>query len=734
MKALQISLVAVVAVCWAGLAFGDGFLVAPHPDEPVYDVYNVKYHRVSVEIEGQIARTTIDQVFENPGRREIEVVYLFPIPTGASISSFSMFVGDTELKGEILDKDEARKIYEDIVRQKKDPALLEYVGGGLIKTSVFPIPPGETRTNRVVYEEVLRRDGDLVEYIYPLNTEKFSKQNLEEVTVNVSIASTAPITNVFSPTHDVRIERFTDHRATATWTERNTKPDIDYRLYYSTSEREVGASVICYRPDPHGSGYFLLLASPKAELDEGAIVPKNLICVIDRSGSMNGEKIEQAKGALKFVINSLNADDRFALVSYSDSIDVMKPELLANTKENREAAVVYVENLSATGGTNIRDALVEALKLAASGDRPNIIIFLTDGLPTVGETDIGKIAEAVASANTLNARLFVFGFGYDVNAVLLDKLSSQNHGVSEYVRPQEDIEIKVSSFYAKVQNPVLTDVALEFDTLDVRDVFPTVLPDLFKGGQLVIAGRYTEGKKTSGEADKVTIRGKLQGEAAAFEYRLGFKTITDKTANNFVARIWASKKIGYLIDQMRVHGKSDEVVDEIVRLSKEFGIITEYTSFLVETDVELEEDDAVDMAKGAFDGSLRVTSGSHGVAQAQNVSAMQRSDQINLKNVYYDAEGRQVQYDTVRNVGAKAFYQREGFWVDAAFDKETQTPVEVEQFSKGFFELSQKLGRDNQYLSFASNIIVVLDGQAYKIAPAQPPDEEPPDEGASDAE
>jgi len=699
----------------------------------VYDVYNVKYHRVDVEIEGQIARTTIDQVFENPGSHELEVVYLFPIPTGASISSFSMFVGDTELKGEILDKDEARKIYEDIVRQKKDPALLEYVGGGLIKTSVFPIPPGETRTNRVVYEEVLRRDGDLVEYIYPLNTEKFSKQNLEEVTVNVSIASTAPITNVFSPTHDVRIERFTDHRATATWTERDTKPDIDYRLYYSTSEREVGASVICYRPDANELGYFLLLASPKAQLDEGTIVPKNLICVIDRSGSMNGEKVDQAKGALKFVVNSLNADDRFALVSYSDSIDVMEPELLANTKENREAALEYVENLSATGGTNIRDALVEALKLAASGDRPNIIIFLTDGLPTVGETDIGKIAEAVAAANTLNARLFVFGVGYDVNAVLLDKLSSQNHGVSDYVRPKEDIEIKVSSFYAKVQNPVMTDIAIDFGALGIKDMFPITLPDLFKGGQLVVAGRYTEPSKTA-PTHPVTIKGKLQGEDAAFKYELAFKHETDATANNFVARIWASRKIGYLIDQMRIHGKSDEVVDEIVRLSKEFGIITEYTSFLVETGVELEEEDAADMAKAAFGSSLGVTTGSHGVSQAQNVSTMQRSDQINLKNVYYDAEGRQVQYDTVRNVGAKAFYQREGSWVDAAFDKETQELIEIEQFSEEFFELSQKLGRDNQYLSFAGNVIVVLDGQAYKIVPADSPDKEPPVQDSPDEE
>ncbi len=711
MKTMRIVLFAVVAACCAGAAFGDGFLIAPRPDVPVYETYNVKYHRVNVEIKDQIARTTIDQVFENPGKRPIEVSYIFPIPAGASISSFSMFVGDTELKGTVLDKDEARKIYEEIVRQKKDPALLEYVGSGLIKTSVFPIPPGESRTNRMVYEEVLKRDGDLVEYVYPLNTEKFSKQNLEEVTVNVSLTSTAPIKNVFSPTHDVRVERFTDFRATATWTERGTKPDMDYKLYYSTSEHEVGASVICFRPDAGKPGYFLLLASPKAEIDESTIVPKNVICVLDRSGSMNSSgKIDQAKGALEFVVNSLNQDDRFALVSYNDSIDVMSAELKANTKENRDAALAYVEELRATGGTNIRDALLAALKLAQTGDRPNMIIFLTDGLPTVGERNVERIAESVAKANAANARLFVFGVGYDVNAVLLDKLSSQNHGISEYVRPKEDIEVKVSSFYAKVQNPVLTDVALDFGGLAVTDVLPTVLPDLFKGGQLVVAGRYREPMKAT-----VTIKGTLQNKDAAFGYPLEFKAETDATANNFVARLWASKKIGYLIDQMRVHGRSQELVDEIVRLSKEFGIITEYTSFLVEADEEMAPGAAVDMARGRFSRGLAVEGGGWGVAQAENAKAMQHGNQVNLKNVYYDASGKQVQYDMVQNIGAKAFYRRKGFWVDAAFDTETQKPIEVVQFSTEFFELSRKLGRDNQYLAFADNIIVNIGGQAYRI-------------------
>lgn len=714
MKALRIALIAAVVACCAGVAFGDGFLIVPGPEEPVYNVYSVKYHRVSVEITDQIARTTIEQVFENPNKRPIEVSYIFPIPSGASISSFSLFVGDTELKGTVLDKDEARKIYEEIVRQKRDPALLEYIGSGLIKTEVFPIPAGESRRNKLVYEEVLRRDGDLVEYVYPLNTEKFSRQNLEEVAINVSITSTAPIKSVFSPTHDVRVERPTEHTATASWSERETKPDIDYRLYYSTAASDVGASIICFRPDPNKPGYFLLLVSPKAEIDERTIVPKSIICVLDRSGSMSGEKFEQATASLKFVINSLNKDDKFALVAYSDSVSVLKAALLDNSKPNRDAALGYIDGLTANGGTNILEALQEALKLAEQGDRPNIIIFLTDGLPTVGETNIDRIAEGVLKANGVSARLFTFGVGYDVNAVLLDKLSSDNHGVSEYVRPKEDIEVKVSSFYAKVQSPVLTDVAIDYGDVLASDVLPTTLPDLFKGGQLVLAGRYGGPLKTT-----LVVKGRLRGKDAAFEYPVEFKAETDTLANNFVARIWASKKIGYLIDQMRVHGRSQEVVDEIVRLSKEFGIITEYTSFLVTEDRYIAPGEAVEKASGAFGRRLGEATGAGGVAQAENAQKMQRSDQMNLKNRYYDAEGNEIQYDLVRNIGAKAFYKREGYWVDATFDNETQKPVEIEQFSTEFFELSAKLGRDNQYLAFADNIIVNLDGQAYKIVEAK---------------
>jgi len=248
----------------------------------------------------------------------------------------------------------------------------------------------------------------------------------------------------------------------------------------------------------------------------------------------------------------------------------------------------------------------------------------------------------------------------------------------------------------------------------VNDLFPRALPDLFEGGQLVVAGRYRDAMQAT-----VVIKGKLQNKETAFEYPLEFKPETDATANNFVARIWASKKIGFLIDEMRVHGRNQELVDEIVRLSKEFGIITEYTSFLVETDEEIAPGAAVDMARGRFSGSLGEGGGSHGVAQAENLKQMQTKNQVNYTNKYYDATGNLVEYDRVQNIGSKAFYNRNGFWVDATFDAEKQQPVEIVQFSEEFFELIRKLGRDNQYLSFADNIVVNIESQAYRIVAAE---------------
>jgi Ca-activated chloride channel family protein len=282
-------------------ALADGIIIPePPPDVPIIDVpfLTIKYHRVNVTIDDQVATTHVDQVFVNEGRYEVEGTYIFPLPEGATISEFAMWVDGERIEGQVLERDEARRIYEDIVRRRRDPALLEYVGRDAFQASIYPIPPGGESRIELEYSEVLAMDNGLVEYVYPLNTEKFSPRPLEEVVVNVTLKSDEPLKAIYSPSHDVDIVRRGDYNATIGYEEYDVKPDRDFTLYYTVSAEDVGLNLLSYKPDRSGDGFFLLLAAPKVEVDSQRVIAKDVILVLDVSGSMEGEKIEQAREAL----------------------------------------------------------------------------------------------------------------------------------------------------------------------------------------------------------------------------------------------------------------------------------------------------------------------------------------------------------------------------------------------------------------------------------------------------
>ena len=304
----------------AAPALADGIIIPePLPPVPIVEVpyLTIKYHRVTVTIEDQVATTHVDQVFVNEGRHEVEGTYIFPLPEEAAISEFAMWVDGEKLEGQVLERDEARRIYEDIVRRRRDPALLEYVGRNAFQASIYPIPPGGERRIELEYSQVLDMDNGLVEYVYPLNTEKFSPRPLEEVTVNVTIRSNEPLKAIYSPSHDVDIVRRGDHNAVVGYEEYDVKPDRDFVLYYTVSPEDVGLNLLSYKPDGRGDGFFLLLAAPKVEIDTQQVIAKDVILVLDVSGSMRGEKIEQAKEALNFVLDNLHEEDRFNVIAFS---------------------------------------------------------------------------------------------------------------------------------------------------------------------------------------------------------------------------------------------------------------------------------------------------------------------------------------------------------------------------------------------------------------------------------
>jgi len=517
-----LALCAALVLTVSGGALADGMLFPverPHSTIVVPDqLFTVRYHHVDVAIEDQLCTTKVDQIFHNDAGVDREAIYVFPMPEGSAITKFSMYAGEEEIVGKILSKSEARSIYESIVRQRKDPALLEYIDRNTFRASVYPVPANGDKRIRLNYAEVASKSGSTYCYTYPLSTERFSARPLEDCRVKIKIKSKRPITNIYSPTHTIRIDRDGDYTATVFWEEKETKPDTDMVLYYSVSSDDIGIDLVAHR-DPStssgrgGKGFYMILASPRIEVDKSKILPKNVVFVLDRTGSMAGEKIDQAKAALRFCLNNLRDNDQFNLIFFNESPDALFAELEKPTAERRKKALDAIDELDATGGTNINEALAKALaQFHQYGQTRNYIVFLTDGLPTVGVTKIEAVMENARLRNENKVKVFAFGVGYDVNVHLLDKFAEQSKGDADYVRPKEDIEVKVSSFFSKVSDPLLADVELSISGVKTMDAFPSgELPDIFKGSQLIVFGRYDG----SGEV-KVELSGVTNGSRKTF--------------------------------------------------------------------------------------------------------------------------------------------------------------------------------------------------------------------------
>ncbi|MCP2604714.1 VIT and VWA domain-containing protein [Candidatus Aminicenantes bacterium AH-873-B07] len=672
--------------------FADGFII-PRPVPGVrIPPLTVKYHRVSVEIINQIAKTSIDQVFINNYSRDIEGIFIFPLPEKAAISEFSMYIGDEKIEGEILDKEKARRIYEDIVRKLKDPALLEYVGRNMFRARIYPIPAHGEKRIRLIYSEILKAEKNLVRYVYSLNTERFSLHPIKEVTISVKIKSKFPLTNIYSPSHKVSIRRKGEDKARVSFEGKNIKPDKDFVLYYSVSHDKVGLSFINF--EGTDENYFMLLASPSYVSKKEKLLNKNLIFVIDSSGSMSGKKIKQAKEAVCFVINHLNEKDKFSLIDFDDGVSLFSSKLLIANSINKEKALQFVNEIDASGGTNINEALLEALKVTESNGRPNYILFLTDGLPTTGVTHIGDILRNVKNANQFRARVFVFGVGYDVNTELLDKISSQNYGTSIYVDENENLELAISNYYEKISSPLLSNLKVNFKGIKTKQVYPRMLPDLFKGSQLILIGKY----KGSGPVTVV-----LSGEVRKKEKKFVLKNqkLLKENTYNFLPRLWATRRIGYLLEEIRLHGENKELIDEVKRLGIKYGIITPYTSFLVTEKEKQSIDLAAPEAEEAFFARKVTGEGAIKIAKA-------------TKKLKFEAQMPHFVFQRIRYKADKTFYLKNGYWVDS--DYKEGTPVKEIQFnSKEYFRLLSEKPGIAKYLSIAMKVIVNYEGVNYKI-------------------
>ena len=705
---LTLASILVLAFVFPAPAAADGIIIPePPPDRRLTwrDVpLTVKYHRVEVVIADQVATTKVDQVFVNDAAYAVEGTYIFPLPDDAAISSFDMWVDGQKLEGRLLGRDEARAIYEDIVRRQRDPALLEYVGRGAFQASIFPIPPGGERRVELTYSQVLAQADGLVHYRYPLNTERFSSRPIGDVSVTVRLSDKTPIRAVYSPSHTIQVTRDGDYRATAGYEERNTRPDRDFDLYYSLSADAVAVNLLSYKPYDE-DGFFLLLVAPRIEVTD-AVVAKDVVLVLDISGSMAGDKMKQAQAAADYVLDHLGQNDRFNIVAFSTAPRLFSDRPIPASRRSEGHA--FIAGLEAAGSTDINRALLEALA-GADLERPTVLIFLTDGLPTAGETDPDRIAANIQDAAPKSVRLFSFGVGYDVDTVLLDQLSSGQRGTSAYVKPEQNIEEEVSGFYAKVSTPVLVDVAAAFSGVTIEDVYPYPLPDLFAGSQLIVAGRYARG----GAAD-LTVRGQVNGAPRTYTYR--DLTFVERGGQEFIARLWAQRKIGYLLAQIRLHGTQDELVKEVVALSTRYGIVTHYTSFLVQEpagDMKPSVGGQAGQPTAAPAAQAPVPEPRSGQAAVEKSVAEQALKSADSAVAAAPAEVTQV----MRQVGDKTFLLRDGAWVDTAYDAASGSAIGVPFGGEVYFTLLAGHPELGRYLALGDRVTVLLAGQAYSIAP-----------------
>ncbi len=591
---------AALAICLStAVSFGQGVLIVtdsdtvirlprpiihrrPVPPPPVS--YAIKSVEVQGKVKNQAGSIQVSQTFVNTGSRTMQVSFVFPLPQDAVVDQLTFMVDGKEIAGKLLSAPKARSIYEGHVRRNQDPALLEWIDWGMFKTSVFPVPPGAERKVTLRYSQLLKKSGRLTDFLFPLATAKYTSKPIEKLTINLAIDSDRKIKNVYSPTHDVNVDRRGNKFAKVTYEAKNVTPSTDFRLFFDTANSKLGASVVSYRPEKDEDGYFLLLASPEFEDKDQKPTAKTVVFVVDRSGSMSGAKIKQAKEALKFVLNNLNKGDTFNIIAYDSAVESFRPELQRYDNDSREAALGFVEGIYAGGSTNIDGALAASLAQLKDDERPSYIMFLTDGKPTVGERNEIKIAKNANSANNVRARVIGLGVGYDVNSRLIDRLTRENFGQSEYIRPDQDIEEHVSRVYDRISAPVLTHVKVRIDLDEsaaqgssANRLYPTDQLDVFRGDQLVIVGRY----RRAGDA-KVTIRGKVGNEKQNFDFPAKFVKSSNDQSYAFVEKLWAMRRVGEIIDDIDLNGKNQELVNELMALATKHGILTPYTSFLAD--------------------------------------------------------------------------------------------------------------------------------------------------------
>ncbi len=666
---------------------------------------------VSVHVTGRIARVEVEEWFQNRGGGMAEGDYIYPLPGEAVFNNFSLFQGDQELRGETMDADKARAIYEEIVRKKRDPALIELVGHGLVRARVFPINAGETRKITLRYTQVLPTIGDGYEFRYaaPLRSAPVPAQPVRrmpeddgaprrepisgEMTFVLTVEDGAAFRAPTSPTHDVRATR-----EGGRWIVRPTSTVTGaFTLILPLARSVVGVSVLTHRPSSE-SGYFMLTLSPGQASEQS--IARDLTVVLDVSGSMAGSKMEQSKQALRQLLSALSPNDRFRLIAFNGSVSTFRSEWARANSADIASARTWISGLTADGGTNIADALHEAFSMQSPDSRLGIVLFLTDGLPSTGERDPERIA-AEAEKLRARSRIFAFGVGYDVNTYLLDRLTAAGHGATQYVTPGQNIEQALGVLAAKIRHPVLTDLEIANSPVRLTEVYPSRLPDLFSGDELVVFGRYTAQHSAQ---SALTMSGSRAGKRETFTTTAEFPD--HQLANDFIPRLWAARKVGALAQELKLRGANAEIERELRETATRYGVLSEYTSYLVQepTSPPMDVAGAGGMQRQGSPAVLQSKRGMNGPAEdaakaATGERAVARSNEARKQREVKSA-AELDRTDALaqaappapneRRIGARVFLAKNGMLTDAGADASLKTQ-RIEPFSSAYFKVLQAL-------------------------------------------
>ncbi|MBA3634674.1 MAG: VWA domain-containing protein [Acidobacteria bacterium] len=609
----------------------------------------------------------------------------------------------------------------------------------MFQASIFPIPPNSDKKLELTYTQVLKAESGTVSYRYPLGTGRnlwrnsnpgieninrpTNNQKFGTVSGKIEIVGKEALRNIYSPSHQIEVKNKGEKAASVSFETSNN--DNDFQLFYGLSNNDFGMSLLTYR-EAGKDGYFLLMLSPKDNVSERELVNKDIVFVLDTSGSMSDEdKMEKARAALLFGVRNLRDGDRFNVISFAGEEHLMENGLIRADVAGKKRGEEFVKKLTPTGGTNINDALKASLRQFDSSDRPKLLVFMTDGLPTVGESNVEKIIQNAKEIKVDGLRLFTFGVGYDVNTRLLDKLAAENAGTADYVEPKEDLEVKVSNFFTKVNSPVLTDLEMDFGGVQTELLYPRELSDIFKGTQLTLIGRYTNASDI--ENAVLRLKGKSGRETRTFEYKnLDFPFRAED--NTFLPRLWATRRVGWLVEQIRSNGENKELRDEIVDLGTRYGIVTPYTSYLATDGSEQTRtaNDSIGFVNQMTIGrrnsrtlgdSKNTTPGAGAIVGKDAVQASKKA-QAQQEVVTVTSEDNEAIRiaGNLKKVGAKTFYLENNVWVDSEYKEEAKTPeIKLKFASSEYFDLITKEKDLAQYFALGEQVIVVWKGKVYRI-------------------